>query len=93
MNPTVSNLPEWIPLPAELSAKAREVPGLPERLVRFIRLEVAMNERRQHRHSPEALALVERARARVAERKAVGTERAVAMQEFHANYTEIINAL
>ena len=93
MNTAATNLPEWIQLPAELSAKAREVPGLPERLVRFIRLEVAMNERRQQRHSPEALALVERARARVAKRKAEGTERAVAMQEFHVNYTEIVNAL
>jgi len=93
MNSTTSILPEWIPLPAELLARAREVPGLPERLVQFIRLEVAMDERRQRRHNPEALALVERARARVAGREAEGKDRAVAMQEFYANYTEIINAL
>lgn len=93
MNTAATNLPELIQLPAELSAKAREVPGLPERLLRFIRLEVAMNERRQQRHSPEALALVQRARELVEARKAEGTERAVAMQGFHANYAEIVDAL
>ena len=66
---------------------------LSERLLRFIRLEVAMNELRQQRHSPEALALVQRARELVEKRKAEGTERALGMQEFHANYAEIVNAL
>ncbi len=28
---------------------------VPERLLRFIRMEVAMNERRQQRYSPEAV--------------------------------------
>jgi hypothetical protein len=93
MNAAAIPLPELIQLPADLSAKAREVPGLPERLLRFIRLEVAMNERRQQRHSHEAVALVKRARELVEKRRVEGTTRAVAMQEFHTNYAEIINAL
>lgn len=93
MDTAATNLPDWVELPADLAAKAREVPGLPERLLRFIRLEVAMNERRQQRHSPEALALVQRARELAEKRKAEGTERAVAMQEFHANYAEVVGAL
>lgn len=39
----------FIVLPADLSEKARAVPGLQDRLLRFIKMEVAMNERRQQR--------------------------------------------
>lgn len=88
-----NGLPELIQLPSDLSAKAREVPGLPERLLRFIRLEVAMDQRRRQRHSPEAIALLRRACERVAQRKGQGIERAVAMQDFHANYAAIVEAL
>ena len=85
MDATLNDLLE---LPAELSAKARAVPGLPERLLRFIRMEVAMNERRQQRYSPEALAVVQRARALVEKRKAEGTDRAEAMRAFEQNFNE-----
>ena len=77
-----ATLTDLLELPAELSAKARAVPGLPERLLRFIRMEVAMNERRQQRYSPEALAVVQRARALVEKRKTEGTDRAEAMRAF-----------
>ena len=90
MDATLTNLVE---LPAELSAKARAVPGLPERLLRFIRMEVAMNERRQQRYSPEARALVKRAQELVEKRKAVGTDRAEAMRAFEQNFNEITEAL
>jgi hypothetical protein len=56
-----ATLHPFIELPADLSEKARSVPGLPERVLRFIRMEVAMNERRQQRYSPESLAVVKRA--------------------------------
>ena len=84
---------DLVELPAELSAKARAVPGLPERLLRFIRMEVAMNERRQQRYSSEALAVVQRARAFVEKRKVEGTGRAEAMRAFAQNFTEISEAL
>lgn len=50
-----ATLTALLELPAELSVKARAVPGLPDRLLRFIRMEMAMHERRQQRYSPEAL--------------------------------------
>ena len=76
-------------LPAELSAKARAVPGLPERLLRFIRMEVAMNERRQQRYSPEAVEVVRSARALVDKRRAEGTDREEGMRVFERNFREI----
>ena len=87
------HVPDLIELPAELSAKARTVTGLSERVMRFIQPEVALNERRQQRYRPEALALVQRARASVEQRKAQGISRAEAMQAFHENYSEIVGAL
>jgi len=82
-----------IDLPAELSAKARAVPGLPERLLRFIRMEVAMNELRQQRFSPEAVAVVQRARDLVEKRKAEGTGREEGMQSFERNFRGITESL
>lgn len=90
LDATLTNL---LDLPAELSAKASAVPGLPERLLRFIRMEVAMNERRQQRYSPEAVALVQRARTLVERRKAEGTSREDGMRAFEQNFTEITEAL
>lgn len=88
-----STLTDLLELPAELSAKARAVPGLPERLLRFIRMEVAMNERRQQRYSPEALAVVQRAQALVEKRKALGTDREEGLRAFQQNFSEITDAL
>ena len=82
MTSAVTSLPDLVEIPAELSAKAREVPGLPERLLRFIRLDVEMNERRRHRYSPQALELVQRARGLAEKRKAEGIERSAAMRDF-----------
>jgi hypothetical protein len=93
MSTAAANLPDLIQLPADLLAKAVEIPGLPDRLLRFIRLEVAMDEQRQQRHSPQALALVQRARERVVKRQEAGTERSEAMRDFHANYAAIVEAL
>jgi len=93
MTTATANPPDLLELPADLLAKAAEVPGLPERLLRFIRLEVAMDERRRQRRSPEVLALMQRAHERAAKRQAAGIERAEAMRDFHANHTAIVEAL
>jgi hypothetical protein len=90
MNATLTH---FIELPADLSEKARTVPGLQERLLRFIKMEVAMNERRQQRYSAEALALVKRARALAEKRKADGIDRAESMKAFERNFSEITEAL
>lgn len=82
-----------IDLPAELSAKAKAVPGLPERLLRFIRMEVEMNERRQQRYSAEAVAVVRRARDLLEKRKAEGTGREEGMQAFERNFRGITETL
>jgi hypothetical protein len=84
---------DFLSLPADLSAKAQAVPGLQARLLRFIRMEVALNERRQQRYSPEARALVLRARERLVERKKTGMERTEGMRAFEQNFSDICDAL
>ena len=86
-------LSDLLDLPAELSAKAKAVPGLPERLLRFIRMEVAMNEQRQQRYSPEAVEVVRRARALVEKRMAEGRSREEGMRAFEQNFNEITETL
>lgn len=88
-----ATLTELLDLPAELSTKAKAVPDLPERLVRFIRMEAAVNEQRQKRFSPEAVAALQRARALVERRKAEGVTRQDGMKAFEQNFTEITEAL
>jgi hypothetical protein len=80
MNPLGEALNGLVELPADLSAKALEVPGLPERLLRFIRMEVAMNERRQARYSPEVLDLLQRARRLAEQRRSAGESREEGMR-------------
>ena len=86
-------LTPFIELPADLTEKARTVPGLQERVMRFIKMEVAMNERRQQRYNPEAVALVKRARALVAKREAEGVSREEGIKAFEKNFSEIIKTL
>lgn len=93
MKKSDGSLTNLLDLPAELSEKAKAVPGLPERLLRFIRMEVAMNEQRQRRYSPEAVAVVRRARDLVEGRKAEGTSREEGMRAFERNFREITETL
>jgi hypothetical protein len=88
-----ATLHPFIELPADLSEKARSVPGLPERVLRFIRMEVAINERRQQRYSPETLAVVKRARELVEKRKAEGIDRDEGTKAFERNFAAITDAL
>jgi hypothetical protein len=85
--------PHLLDLPAELSVKAKEVPGLPERLLRFIRMEVAMNEQRQQRYSPAAVEVVQRARALANKRIEEGRSREEGMRAFEQNFKEITETL
>ena len=89
MNPVDEALRGLVELPPDLSAKALEVPGLPERLVRFIRVVVAMNEKRRARYSPEALALVQRARLLAEQRKSAGETCDQGMREFAEHFAAI----
>lgn len=58
-------------IPDDLLAKAKRVPGLGERVARFIKLEVAQFEMRQKRFQPDTLALVARAQAKAEEKRAL----------------------
>ena len=57
-------------IPDELLEQADGIPGLGERVARFIRLEVAQHEMRQTRFSPETLALVAQAKLKADEKRA-----------------------
>lgn len=59
-------------IPENLLEQATRVPGLGERVARFIKFEVTQFELRQKRFRPETLALVARAKAKAAERSAAG---------------------
>lgn len=61
-------------IPDELLEQADRIPGLRERISRFIKLEVAQYEMRQARFRPETLALVARANANADEKRAAGVD-------------------
>jgi hypothetical protein len=61
-------------IPDDLLAQADRIPGLGERVARFIKLEVAQFEMRQKRFRPETLALVARAQANADEKRAGGVD-------------------
>jgi len=49
-------------IPEDLAAQASLIPGLSDRLARFIKLEIVQHEQRLKRFHPETLDLVARAR-------------------------------
>lgn len=59
-------------IPVQLLEEAGRVPGLRERVARFIRVEVAQHEMRLKRFRPETLALVARAQKLSKEKRAQG---------------------
>lgn len=59
-------------IPDDLLEQANQIPGLEERVARFIKLEVAQFEMRQKRFRPETLALVARAQANANEKRVAG---------------------
>ena len=75
------NSTELIDIPADLAARACAVPGLSQRLVHFLHLEIAQYEERKKRYRPETLALVQRAREKAEKMKAEGFDREKAFAE------------
>jgi hypothetical protein len=61
-------------IPDDLLEQANRIPGLGERIARFIKLEVAQFEMRQKRFRPETLALVARAQAKADEKRTGGAD-------------------
>ncbi len=69
-------------IPDDLLERANRIPGLEERVARFIKLEVAQFEMRQKRFQPETLALVARAQAKADQKRALGADLEEERQEF-----------
>jgi hypothetical protein len=76
-------------IPDDLLEQANRIPGLEERVARFIKLEVAQFEMRQKRFKPETLALVARAHAKADEKRAVGADLEEERQAFISRLEEM----
>jgi len=65
-----------IQIPDDLADDARAIPGLQERLARFIKLEVRRHQLREQRFGQETLELVRIAKARASAQTSTGFDRA-----------------
>jgi uncharacterized coiled-coil DUF342 family protein len=68
-------------LPDELAEKVKDIPDLDARIMRFIKAEAAMHERRKKRFSPETLEVVRKAREAAEKMRAEGFDRARVAEE------------
>lgn len=59
-------------IPDDLAAQASRIPGLNERVERFIQLEIVQYEQRMQRFRPETMDLVERAQKDAESQRASG---------------------
>ena len=83
-----------IQIPDELAHEAEAIPGLRERLLLFIRAEVAVHRRKQSHYSPEVLEVVKRAREKAAAMEPLSEEaKAQARKEFVGFYEELMDKL
>jgi len=80
-------------IPDELLEQADRIPGLRERVARFIKLEVAQYEMRQSRFRPETLVLVARAKANADEKHAAGIDHDEEMGAFLRRLDEMTASL
>lgn len=65
----------------DLAEMAQEVPGLDDRVARFIRLEVEKYRLRQKRFSPAAIEIVARAKSKAKEKRALGFDEGAVASE------------
>ena len=68
-------------LPDELAEMVKDIPDLDARIMRFIRAEAVMHERRKRRFSPETLEVVRRAREAAEKMRAEGFDRGRVVEE------------
>ena len=83
------NALQLVEIPDDLAAEAVQVPGLPERLLSFLRAEVLLHQRRQGRYSAQAREIAQRAMAEAEQMKAGGVTPEQAKSEFGKLYAEI----
>ncbi|HBJ82786.1 MAG TPA: hypothetical protein DDZ88_02705 [Verrucomicrobiales bacterium] len=89
----MTNILQLAEIPDDLAAEAAQVPGLPVRLVSFIRAEVSQHNRRKARKSMEARKLVEQAMAEAEEMKKSGVTVEQARKDFARVYEEIMSKI
>ena len=89
----MSNALHLAEIPDELAAEAAQVPGLPKRLLNFLRAEVSQHRRRQSRYSPEAQQIAQASAEQAAALQAARMKPADARAEFASLYSEVINGL
>ena len=70
-----------IQIPDDLADEARAIPGLPERLARFIRLEVRRHQLREQRFGQETLEMVALAKSRASAQTSTGFDRSAVSDE------------
>ena len=78
-------------IPDELAAEAAQVPGLPKRLLHFLRAEVAQHQRRQSRYSAEAQQLTHTSAAQAEALVSAGMTPEMARAQFAKLYGEVMN--
>jgi hypothetical protein len=83
----------FVDVPDELAARAAAVPGLPDRLLGYLRFEVSQHERLQSPHRSQAKEIVRRALLKAEEMKANGFDRDEAMSRFQDTYREIMQQI
>jgi 23S rRNA maturation-related 3'-5' exoribonuclease YhaM len=89
----MSNAFHLAEIPDELAAEAAQVPGLPKRLLNFLRAEVSQHRRRQSRYSPEAQQIAWASTEQAAALQAAGMKPADARAEFAALHAEVMKDL
>ena len=70
-----------IQIPDDLADEARTIPGLTERLARFIRLEVRRHQLREQRFGQETLEMVALAKSRASAQTSTGFDRSAVSDE------------
>ncbi len=78
-------------IPDDLAAEAAQVPGLPKRLLSFLRAEVSQHRRRQSRYSSEAQQLAQASSEQSCALKAAGMKPDEGRAQFAKLYTEVMD--
>ncbi len=76
-------------IPDDLAAKASQIPGLSERVARFIQLEIIQYEQRRKRFHPETLDLIAKARRNAEALQAAGHNVDETKQSFDQHLREL----
>ena len=76
-------------IPDDLAAQASRIPGLNERVERFIQLEIVQYEQRMKRFRPETLDLMESARKSAESQRAAGYSLDEVKRSFESHLDEL----